>query len=273
MEIKNHRLLGESGGQPIEFRESANQSSGIEPTWLVMHYTAGASFESSVDWLTQRRRPGSSAHLVIGRSGEVAQLVAFNKRAWHAGISHWQGKSSLNRYSIGIELDNAGVLHTVGGQWRTEWERHIPEDEVVEAVHKHEHATRGWHAYTEKQLAAALAVSLLLVQKYGLRDIIGHDDISPGRKSDPGPAFPMRAFRSALYGRGDVDTSTYTAVALNIRSGPGTENPQLEGGVSPLPPGTAVTVLDADGAWRLVQVDREDGAPYEGWVHGRYLHE
>lgn len=271
MEIIDHVLKGGSGGRPVEFRESPNQSAGLEPLWLVMHYTAGASFESSVDWLTTARRYPSSAHLVIGRDGEIAQLVRFDRRAWHAGASYWKGKRGLNRYSIGVELDNAGKLHRVGGEWRTAWEKPVPPSEVIEATHKHHDVGMGWHAYTEAQLAAAREVALLLVEEYELRDVVGHDDVAPGRKTDPGPAFPMAAFRAALYGRAEEEQASYTTARLNIRQGPGTQHPQLGGGKSPLPLGTEVTVQDAAGAWRFVRVEPHEGPAFEGWVHGRYL--
>ena len=81
---------------------------------IVLHYTAGTSAESSALFLT-RPDVSASAHVVIGREGEVFQLVPFNIEAWHAGKSWDAGRGGLNRYSIGIELDNLGKLRFSGG--------------------------------------------------------------------------------------------------------------------------------------------------------------
>ena len=84
---------------------------------IVLHYTAGTSAESSALFLT-RPDVSASAHVVIGREGEVFQLVPFNIEAWHAGKSWYAGRGGLNRYSIGIELDNLGKLRFSGGLFR-----------------------------------------------------------------------------------------------------------------------------------------------------------
>ena len=125
-----------------------------------------------------------------------------------------------------------------------------------------------------EQLLAAAEVANLLVRHYGLEDVIGHDDIAPERKTDPGPAFPMAAFRARVMGRGDDTPSVVRAqvtTALNIRTGPGTGFEKLP--ASPLPAGTKVEILAQQGAWRQVLVlDVIDGdADIEGWVHSRYL--
>jgi N-acetylmuramoyl-L-alanine amidase len=110
------------------------------------------------------------------------------------------------------------------------------------------------------------------VGRYNLRDVIGHDDISPGRKSDPGPAFPMDSFRSRIFGRREDEMPEYYALAaLNIRTGPGTRHEALPG--SPLPPGTRMQVIRAQDSWRLVDVlDVVNGIDdLEGWVHSRFI--
>ena len=271
MIIKNHRLYKDETSA-VEYLKSPNYQGDIQSLeYLVIHFTAGISAESSISWLTDPRAK-ASAHLVIGRDGSLTQLVPFNKRAWHAGNSAWASRIGLNSYSIGIELDNAGKLHRVGPQWQT-WSGHpIPDAEVVIARHKLETTECGWHAYTQKQLSAALEVASVLVEKYKLLDVVGHDDIAPGRKTDPGPAFPMESFRAHVMGRSEDEETRYrTTTVLNIRSGPGTEFAPLSG--SPLPAGTEVVVLKNQGNWRFVDVLPEvnETADLEGWVHGRFL--
>ncbi|GAA0680814.1 1,6-anhydro-N-acetylmuramyl-L-alanine amidase AmpD [Marinobacterium maritimum] len=107
-----------------------------------------------------------SAHLLIERDGQMTQFVPFDRRAWHAGKSCFQGREACNDFSIGIELEGT--------------------DEVP---------------YTDAQYQALVAVTQALLQAYpGLtRDrITGHSDIAPGRKTDPGPAFDWARFIDAL---------------------------------------------------------------------------
>lgn len=271
MIVKNHRLHKEDA-TPFDFVKSPNYSGDIlHHEYLVIHFTAGISAESSIRWLTDPHAK-ASAHLVIGRDGSITQLVPFNKRAWHAGNSAWAARIGLNSYSIGIELDNAGKLRRVGQQWQT-WSSHmIPDDEVVIARHKHEASETGWHAFTSQQLTVALEAATALVEKYQLLDVVGHDDIAPGRKTDPGPAFPMESFRSHVMGRSEDEEARYrTTTELNIRTGPGTEHAPLAG--SPLPEGTEVVIQKNQGNWRFVDVLQEVNGivDLEGWVHGRHL--
>jgi AmpD protein len=107
-----------------------------------------------------------SAHLLVRRDGELVQFVPFQLRAWHAGASCYEGREACNDFSIGIELEG--------------------EDETP---------------YTDAQYqAAAAAISALREAYPGLdaQRIVGHSDIAPGRKSDPGPAFDWQALRARL---------------------------------------------------------------------------
>jgi AmpD protein len=104
-----------------------------------------------------------SAHFLVRRSGEVLQFVACGRRAWHAGVSAWRGRERCNDFSIGIELEGADDVPYRGAQYR-----------VV------------------AKLAAAIA------RRYPASDVVGHSDIAPGRKTDPGPAFDWPRFRAAL---------------------------------------------------------------------------
>lgn len=271
MKISNHRLQNDDG-TPVEFVRSPNVGGKLEaPKYLVMHYTAGRSARSSVNWLTNRDA-GASAHLVIGREdGAVTQLVPFNRIAWHAGQSRWEGLSGLNGHSIGIELDNAGILTRQGSKWRAWFGAEYSDEDVVVATHRDELEPRGWHAFTEPQIAAAITVAQLLVRRYGLKDVIGHDDIAPGRKKDPGPAFPMDSFRAAVMGRGDDAAPIFeVATHLNIRSGPGTDFEKVRD--KALEPGTRLLLHMREADWCLVDVLDDAGRPdLSGWVHGAYI--
>ncbi len=109
-----------------------------------------------------------SAHVLIRRDGELLQFVPLCERAWHAGESCFRGKTACNDFSIGIELEG--------------------EDET---------------AYDERQYDVLIAVVRAIVAAYPqirTNDVVGHCDIAPGRKSDPGPAFDWRRLYDALEG-------------------------------------------------------------------------
>ena len=95
-----------------------------------------------------------SAHFLIRRDGELIQLVSCEARAWHAGASSWHGRPACNDFSIGIELEGCDSIPFTDAQYRT--------------------------------LVALLAELRL---RYPIADVVGHSDIAPGRKTDPGPCF------------------------------------------------------------------------------------
>ena len=107
-----------------------------------------------------------SAHCVIKRDGEVIQFVPFNERAWHAGVSSFQGRERCNDYSIGIEL---------------------------EGTDDRDYTTKQYDAL--EQLAQAI---MLIYPKITLGRIVGHNDIAPGRKTDPGSSFNWQRLRQGL---------------------------------------------------------------------------
>lgn len=209
MEIKQHLLKGDFVTQG----NSPNQGGKLVPRYLVFHFTAGRSMKSSVDWLSNPQAK-ASAHLVVGRDGSITQLVPFNKVAWHAGQSHWNGITGLNNYSIGIEMDNAGELRKTGNKYLTWFSAEIPAEDVIEARHKHRTANSFWQTYTPIQIERSLALAKLLVQTYQLTDVIGHDDIAPIRKSDPGPAFPLENIRSSALGRADDEDTPFEVTVV-----------------------------------------------------------
>lgn len=106
-----------------------------------------------------------SAHCVIDRLGQVYQCVEFNQRAWHAGVSSYQGRHACNDFSVGVEL--------IG-----------PEE----------------GPFTEAQLQALAGIARYLITEYGLAAdaIVGHRQIAPGRKVDPGESFPYDVLRALI---------------------------------------------------------------------------
>ena len=272
MKISNHRLV-EDDGRPVRFVPTRNQGGTYAPQYLVVHYTAGRSAQESINWF-ENPNARASAHLVIGRDGAVTQMVPFNRVAWHAGRSRWLGLEGLNGHSIGIEMDNAGLLTPSGSRFRAWFGDHYDADDVLLAAHKNDAGARqlAWHRFTPRQIEVAAEIAALLVRHYGLKDVLGHEDISPGRKTDPGPAFPMASFQSRALGREDDTPDNYrVTTTLNIRLGPGTGFARLEGG--PLPRGTIVEIVETRGDWSFVDVTKPiDGqADLQGWVFSRYL--
>lgn len=263
LSIENDRLVGDN----VSFVETPNKGGDLSPRYLVFHYTAGKNAQSSIDWLTNPEAK-ASAHLILARDGSICQLAPFNVKTWHAGISHWEGLSGLNSYSIGIEMDNTGPLKKVGDKYQAWFGTLYAEDQVIYAKHRLDDEPRWWQAYTEAQIQRALELAQLLVRHYGLKDVVGHEDIAPDRKRDPGPAFPLEHVRAAVLGRVEEERERYevTASALNIRSGPGVEFPSV---AEPLKAGTKVVLLEKRDRWSKVEV--VENGDIEGWVHNKFL--
>jgi N-acetylmuramoyl-L-alanine amidase len=271
MEIRNH-LLFNPQGQQIPFDSTPNVSGNLKTCkFIVIHYTASRNLSGTVNWL-KNPQARASCHLVIDRNGAVVQLAPFNITTWHCGQSSWNGINGLNRYSIGIELVNAGKLARHGNLWRSAFGADFPDDDVMVATHRHERVAAGWQLYPEAQLEATFQIVQSLCAHYKIKELLGHDDISPGRKIDPGPAFPMDFFRSRLDGREVSKPVVYeTTTNLNIRSGPGTHFPTVI--MRSLPTKTRLEVLQEEGTWRLVDVlDVVEGLnDLQGWVHSRFI--
>lgn len=107
-----------------------------------------------------------SAHFFISRAGRVTQYVSLDDRAWHAGVSQWEGREQCNDFSIGIELEGADTV-----------------------------------PYTDAQYTALAGLVQILMQRYPAitpARIVGHSDIAPGRKTDPGEAFDWLRFRASV---------------------------------------------------------------------------
>ncbi|HEX5372522.1 MAG TPA: N-acetylmuramoyl-L-alanine amidase [Aquabacterium sp.] len=262
-----HRLVGDQ----VTFRATPNHGGVLKPRYLVMHYTAGRSAASSVESLcTQKPSGNASAHVVLGRDGSIVQLAPFNVVTWHAGVSQWNGLIGLNNHSIGIEMDNAGQLKKVGSQYQAWFGKVYPDDEVLLAEHKHGGGIQPWHTYTEVQIERALELAELLVARYGLEDVLGHEDIARGRKADPGPAFPLASVQSRALGRTQDEPAHFvvTATSLNIRSAPDAAATPV---AAPLKKGTELILLEPLDRWSRVEVIGK--TDLEGWVSNSYIQE
>lgn len=199
-QVKNHLLLRD--GKPVAQKRSPNVGGALAPSLLVMHYTAGQSAPGAVAWLCNPQAK-ASAHLVVDQSGGVTQLVPFNRVAWHAGQSAWKGKKFCNAFSIGIELANPGFLtKRADGKFYDVAGKTVAASQVVIARHKNGGPELPWMAYPATQVDAAVAIAQALVAAYpAIKEIVGHDDIAPKRKTDPGPAWNMPGFTTRVFGR------------------------------------------------------------------------
>lgn len=162
-------LAGCAGGLSIDDSlRSQGQSSRVQ--YIVLHYTS-TDLARSLALLT---RGEVSAHYLIGDgSAKVYRLVDEDRRAWHAGVSEWQGRTWLNASSIGIELVNQGYYDGPTGRY--------------------------WQPYGEAQIQTLIALLKDLVERHDLPidSIIGHSDVAPQRKVDPGPLFPWKRLADA----------------------------------------------------------------------------
>lgn len=135
---------------------------------IVLHFTDETSVQQSLDTL-RTHNPGGpvSAHYLIGKDGHIYQLVADSERAWHAGPGHWGTITDVNSASIGIELDNDG--HSL---------------------------------FPPAQIQSLLRLLTDLTGRLHIprTQIIGHEDLAPDRKDDPGPLFPWQELAAAGFG-------------------------------------------------------------------------
>lgn len=268
LSLTDHHLVG-SKVTPLFTEKNKKVFDANLPDTVIIHYTAGRSAETSAKFL-QDINVKASAHIVIGRKGEIYQIVPFNKIAWHAGVSQYGNRKNFNKYAIGIELDNAGVLTKVGTEYISWFGKKYAANNVVYAKHRNEQTEKYWHVYTPEQIEACEQVVKLLIAQYGITTILGHEEIAPGRKQDPGPAFPLDKFRTNLLSlnRDQEDTKKYEgthkviASLLNIREGAGTNFKKV---AQPLKQGTEVKILEEKDGWCNVETK------ITGWVSKGHL--
>lgn len=114
-----------------------------------------------------------SSHFFIRRDGEIIQFVPCTRRAWHAGISCWQGRNCCNDFSIGIELEGSDIL-----------------------------------PFEPIQYDRLIMLTSTLLKTYPITDIVGHADIAPTRKTDPGPYFDWQYYRQTLAAKSGFNIAT-----------------------------------------------------------------
>lgn len=136
---------------------------GVKPSYLILHYT---NMDSAAEALTRLCDPESavSAHYTIDEDGAVYRHVDEDKRAWHAGRSYWRGITDMNSHSVGIELVNPGHSH-------------------------------GYRDFPLAQIDALRELAQDIMARHAVppENVLGHSDIAPGRKIDPGHKFPWRS--------------------------------------------------------------------------------
>ena len=143
---------------------------GRKPDLLILHYTGMSSAAKAVDWLC-REESKVSCHYLIDEDGAVVGMVDEAMRAWHAGISHWQGETDINSCSIGIEIHNGGT-------------------------------DMGLPDYPDAQMRSVIQLSRAIMARHGIppERVLAHSDIAPARKIDPGERFDWE--RLAKFGIG-----------------------------------------------------------------------
>lgn len=145
------------------------------PVVIVLHYTEQASVEQSLDTLRSRNSGGRvSSHYLLGKDGKIYQLVSDAKRAWHAGAGRWGAITDVNNASIGIEIDNDGKSP-------------FPDAQIDSLI--------------------VLLRDLTTRLRIPPTQIIGHSDLAPTRKIDPGPLFPWKRLHDAGFGLWPADAT------------------------------------------------------------------
>src|SRR3989338_6235429 len=180
------------------FNERRDKQTGCvvnNPSILVLHYTA-VDLEKTIDIF--KKKDSVSAHYTISQEGTVYQHVLEKNRAWHAGVASWAGISDVNSYSIGIEHINLGY----------KWEPNQPNGIIVNG------GLEEWYPFQDLQIEKTIFLCKDLLQEYDIKpwNIVGHSDVSVGRKSDPGALYPWEKLFQAGVGAYQDFTAVYDSM-------------------------------------------------------------
>lgn len=203
MPIRIQNGMGFRNGGPMPFKRSPNVGGKLVPEYIVLHDTgSGLNADGPINWLTSTQSK-VSAHVVVARDGTITQLVPFNIKAWHAGQSIWKGRPLLNGFSIGLEIVNPGRLTRVSegvykgvGTYDTNRDPKLK----VRQARTPAHGDGFWLEYSPEQVAAVTELCRAICAEYPIKEILTHWLISPGRKVDTNPLFPLEQVRAACAG-------------------------------------------------------------------------
>ncbi|MDK3072746.1 N-acetylmuramoyl-L-alanine amidase [Sedimentitalea sp. JM2-8] len=256
----------------------------ITPQIVILHDTAsGLTPDSAARYLRDNDR-GVSVHFVIEHDGSVVQQVPVNRRANHAGRSSYHGRENCNDFSIGIEIVNPGRMMPYNDAKAQTWYGEVFAISMrgIQEVATPEHGHGLWMPYTGAQIDTVIdLLQALFNGVQTLRDITTHWYVSPGRKTDPNPLFPLEQVRSIIFGREDPrDVEANASVvagrddhvrittpgdSLNLRRWP-SFNPNV---IAAIPHDTIVPVLRrgefAGHEWLCVRY-----GGHEGWIVSRH---
>ncbi len=282
MEVIKNKL---TGGKVQRFRRGRSLGA-IVPDSIIIHYTAGPSGDSTVSMFA-RKSSRFSAHIVVHEDGRVTQMVDFNCKAIHAGKSSYGGRSSYNSFSIGIEISNPGFLmkNKKGTGYIPWWEarksspKPVPSAMVLKAKHRNYPTIKMqyWHKYPQEQIDAVYEICDALCKAYNIKEILGHEEIAPTRKADPGPAFPLDEMRRVTFINNPIPNATKVIAGgvdkyqkakvlakLNIRAAPKSCAIKVS---KAMPKNTIVSLLKEAGDWYKVEYE------IEGWVSKMFVEE
>lgn len=190
--VRDHVLLAQNGA-PVSVVSTPSVSRDNSRRFVVLHSTWTQTARQATSVMSDSAR-NASAHLVIDRDGTVIQMAPFDYATWHAGRSEWREVRGLNRHSIGITLVNLGELRRRGDRWVSVYGGEAPAEEIVRP--EGAAANVAWHAFTEPQIRRLQEILRLLRAAYpSITEVVAHSEVSPGRKRDPGPAFPLERVR------------------------------------------------------------------------------
>ena len=191
-------------GENIEYRKSINQSERKEKIdTIILHNTVSSSTNGTANWLCDTKAK-ASYHFIIGKEGKIIQLVDCDKKAWHCGKSTHplDNKPDVNPRSIGVGFINWNWLDeeelTIIGDKEATYKGKKIEYKLIKEKHKEFGDKLYWDCYNEIQIQSGEKLIKELIKEYDIKYIYGHYKISPNRKSDTGPIFPMLKFQKLL---------------------------------------------------------------------------